>query len=798
MNNYYKKGLIIGCIGLCFLASCSPENMDLSRARVYSKRSGVLYEKAVGKYSALIARSSDARTPRLELGMLYYAHGRFPEAVEQLKQVPVPQAKKLLAISRYKTGNYTDALEIFRKEPPVDDEYLYYYGLTCERLNLFDKALEVYQKVQAPEFRTAAQERIEGIEKKNSRADIRDADPRIHEMLAAAPKAEAYPQAGAFILYADEHTEVTPANTETTAMHYLVKILNERGKDKFSEIHVDYDSTDEKVELEYARTIKPDGSVVEVGSRHIRDVSKYLNFPLYSNARVFIISFPEIAEGASIEYKLKIYRNQLINKKDFITGYPVQSSEPVINASFTLSVPKDKKVRLKILNGQYNAFKARLDPVVEEQGSSRIYRWHFKDVPQILPESSMPPYVEVNPTVLVSSFQSWQDIYDWWRPLAKDKIKADDAIKEKVAELTRGIAGETAKMAAIYDFCARDIRYVAVEYGDAGYEPHKAEDIFRNKYGDCKDQAILLVTMLKEAGFSAWPLLIATNEYFNLNEDFPAVLFNHCIAAVQVNDSVVFLDPTAETCSFGDLPSGDQDRDIFLVKEDGFVIMRTPFYPPEHNLLRNDVRIRVGSDEGIGVEKKIVTRGVYDQAQRYWLLYTPPQLVREAIGERIQDVSIGAQLVDYTVKNLETLGIPVELGYSFRGPEYFTAAGDLRITPQLAGMDTSLAAKDARVYPIYFNTLNTQDTTLVLEIPQGFSVHYIPRGIQEDSPWLKVLVEYAVEGNAIRFRQKVDFKKKIIPPGEYADFKVFMEKLAKTMKQRIVLQTKPYEERPGR
>ncbi|MDD2703648.1 MAG: hypothetical protein PHC33_06585, partial [Candidatus Omnitrophica bacterium] len=345
-------------------------------------------------------------------------------------------------------------------------------------------------------------------------------------------------------------------------------------------------------------------------------------------------------------------------------------------------------------------------------------------------------------------------------------------------------------IAALCNLCAQDIGFLAVEYGEAGYEPHKGEDIFRNKYGDCKDQAILLVTMLREAGFSAWPLLIATDSYYNLNDDFPALLFNHCIAAVKVNDSVVFLDPTAETCSFGDLPPGDQDRKIFLVRDDGYQIMRTPFYPPEHNFLQNDVRIRVGADEGIGVEKTIVTRGFFDQSERYWLLYTPPQLVREAIEERIQDISIGAQLVNYTVENIEELGSPVELRYAFRGPEYFTTAGNLRIMPQLSSLDTSLVAKDSRVYPVYFNVLNTQDTTLAIDIPDGLSVKYIPQGIQEDSPWLKVLVEYRQEGNKIKFRQQVDSKRKVVTQGEYADFKVFLEGLAKRIKQRVVLETK--------
>jgi hypothetical protein len=97
-------------------------------------------------------------------------------------------------------------------------------------------------------------------------------------------------------------------------MHYLVKIFNERGKEEFSELHIGYDSTFEEVKLEYARTIKPDGTVVYVGDKNIRDVSEYLNFPLYSNARIKIISMPEVAEGVIIEYRAKVFRRRRAHK----------------------------------------------------------------------------------------------------------------------------------------------------------------------------------------------------------------------------------------------------------------------------------------------------------------------------------------------------------------------------------------------------------------------------------------------------------------------------------------------------
>lgn len=782
-----KNPLLLFSFCLLFLAPGCAQKDDLTKVQGYIQQSQVYYEKAIRLYKELIAEGRDLR-PELhfKLGQLYYAHGEFENAVSEFKKTQDTSAGKYLAISYYRLGNFTDALEVFGKIDNPDDECLYYHGLTCEKLNLFDKALQLYKKTT--EFAWLALERINAIEKQTSPFPIKDIDPKVDRILANAPSQDEYPQAGALILFCDEKIKVTPQNTQVSNLHYIVKILNERGKEDFAEAHIDYDSTFEKVELEYARTIKPDGQIISIGSRHIRDVSKYLNFPLYSNVRVYIISFPEIVEGASIEYKLKIYRNQLINKKDFVISYPVQATEPIIAANFTIDLPRDRTLFIKTLNEEYNNFGANLSPQIQKNDDRLIYAWQFKDIPQIMPESNMPPQAEINSTMLISTFNNWQDIYNWWWLLAKDKIKADSVIKDKVIELIKGVGTPVAKIRAIYNFCAQQIRYVAVEYGQAGYEPHLASDIFKNKYGDCKDQAILLVTMLKEAGFSAWPVLIPTKGYYDLNPDFPAVLFNHCIAAVSVDGRVVFLDPTAETCAFGDLPADDQGRGVLVFKEDGYEIQNTPLYPAEHNSVRQYLDIKVNTDETITAKKDIFTFGGYDQAQRAWLLYTPPELIEQALKEKIQEVSIGAKLDAYNIKNLEDLNLPVVLAYVFGGPEYFTVAGPLRIMPQLAGLDASLVAKDTRRYPIDFGILDARDNVFKIELPSNFTVKYIPRDVIEDSPWLKFNIEYKRTDNKIIIEQNTELKKTRISESEYPEFKNFFENLAKRIKQRIVLE----------
>jgi len=771
--------------GIFLVCGCKPGSRG---AKELAAESQSLYRQSVKAYQQEISLGNDLDRLHFELGKLYFEHGDFQDALAQLKQSRQTQAKRLSAISYYHLGEFTEAFSIFEKNDFADSEARYYYGLTCEKLNLFDQALKIYGGIKKDGFSRLAAQRMGLIEIEGSGGGIQKLDPRVFGLIKESPGQEAYPQAGGLILLAEEQIEVTDDGREISELHYLIKILNDRGKEAFAESQIGYDTTFEKVELEFARTIKPDGTVVNVGTRHIRDVSKYLNFPLYSNVHVYIISFPEITTGAFIEYKVRITRNQLINKKDFIMAYPVQSSEPLIQADLRVIIPSGKELKLKILNPQYNDFGAELSPVTSLVREKKVYDWHFKQIPQIIPESDMPPEVEINPTLILSTFQNWQEIYEWWRGLYQDKISADAGIKKKVDQLTGRKSTPEEKIRAIYNFCASEIRYVAVEYGQAGYEPHRAADIFKNKYGDCKDQAILLVTMLKEAGITAWPVLIATKEYYNLQEDFPSILFNHAIAAVQLDGKLYFMDPTAQTCSFGDLPAGDQARKVLVFKAAGFRIESTPLFPAAHNLTVQDLKIRINKDEAISADKKVETYGVYDQAQRYWLKFTPPELISDTLKETIQGISIGGRLLDYKITNLENLNKPVILEYSFNGSEYLIHAGDLRVMPQIASLDTSLVAKDKRKYAIDFGILDSREQRFEVAIPGTFVIKYIPQGIKEESPWLDFFVDYKKQGNRLLVEQRMQLKKNIITREEYPDFKDFFEQLAKKIKQRAILE----------
>ena len=785
----YRLWTILFLISGILIAGCTQKS-QLDEARDYTDQSQDYYQRAIAKYEELIAQRENLDQVYFELGSLYYQHAEYELASQYLLKTELPEAKKYRAIALYKNNDLTEAQDAFKKLENPDAETLYYYGEVCEELNLYDQALDIYNRITDEPYKSRAQNRIQSITKLGEDLYLDNLPPNLQEIIKTAPSSEEYPNAGALILFCDEKAEISPDNTAVFSRHLLINILNERGKQDFSEIVIGYDSTYEKVELEYARTIRPDGIVVPVGSRHIRDVSKYLNFPLYSNARARIISFPEITEGCFIEYKYKVYRNQLINEDDFVVTYRLQELEPVIQANFRLVIPAKKSLQYKILNSDYNTSGAKLEPEIKEYPEYKEYLWEFKDIPMIIPEAGMPPNTKINPIILISTFDSWQEVYEWWWNLAKDKIQAGQAIKQKVKELTKDKEAIIDKVRAIYNFCAEDIRYVAVEYGQAGYEPHKATDIFFNKYGDCKDQAILMITMLREIGIQGYPVLIGTDDYLNLEEDFPSVNFNHSIAAVKLDDDLVFLDPTCSTCSFGNLPADDQERKVLIFNDTEYKIEITPIYPAQHNSVRQTLKMRINPDETIQAEREVFTFGLFDAGQRFWLKYSTDDAISETLKQKIQGMSPAARLINYDIQNLDDLNENVILSYSFSGQEYWTKAGDLRILPQLALLDTSVVAKQLRRFPLDLAMPTTKAIELDVILPENFKLKYLPDNHKENSPWLDLSVEYQMKENHLIFKQFNQIKKRFIPLSEYSEFKEFLENISTKIRQRVVFQQK--------
>ncbi len=741
------------------------------------------YQELTRHYDRL-AESREDLSLRIKLAEFYYNFRDYSKAAELLEGINTPPARAVLAKTYARLKDYDRAIEIFEhlQPPPEDPEYLYLYGEVLQAKNLFPRALQVYGQVKEP-FSAKAEERVKLIKSR-----VEEGVPA--EVARALEESEGFlgqiEQEAAVFILVDEEIEVTAKNTSLARVHVIEKVLQERGKE-LAEVEINYDSTYERVELEFARTITADGRVIYAGRENIRDVSRYLNFPLYSNSRAFIVSMPAVDVGALIEYKINIHSSKLINKKDLSFIYRLREKYPIFKAAFRITTPADKQLHFKFFNSEY-AGGINLAPAVSSNGAKMVYSWSFNRIKPVIPEYSMPPDALINPAVLISSFSSWDEIYQWWSSLYRDKVTPDKDIAILAGKVTRGAVSELERAKRIYEYVAENIRYVAIEYGDSGYEPHSAREVLLNRYGDCKDQAILLVTLLRAAGFRAHPVLIPTRRVYPISEEFPSLNFNHAICALEWEGKLIFMDPTAETVPFMSLPLSDQERTVLVFLEDRWQITDTGSVGD--NIISYHMDIAISQQEEAVIRRKVASSGFFAAGYRWYLKYTHPALIEEDIREKMTEISPSARLLGYKIQNADSLDADPVLEYGFSTPEYLNPAGDLRVLPVLdqLHLDYSLIGKQTRDYPIDFDGIYTKQATVKITLPDNLRVKYLPAFKVLENPWFRLKVTYENTGRTINFYQEFNILKRIVGTDEYQKFKGSFREASHLLREEIILE----------
>ena len=111
---------------------------------------------------------------------------------------------------------------------------------------------------------------------------------------------------------------------------------------------------------------------------------------------------------------------------------------------------------------------------------------------------------------VLNGFSNWNEMGNWYVNLVGGRVEASSEIKQEVAALTASKTTTLEKMQTLATFAQRDVRYVGIELGIGGYQPHPASEVFAHRYGDCKDKATLLRSMLREIGVDSYHVVIYT------------------------------------------------------------------------------------------------------------------------------------------------------------------------------------------------------------------------------------------------------------------------------------------------
>ncbi|HEX4461041.1 MAG TPA: DUF3857 domain-containing transglutaminase family protein [Polyangia bacterium] len=179
-----------------------------------------------------------------------------------------------------------------------------------------------------------------------------------------------------------------------------------------------------------------------------------------------------------------------------------------------------------------------------DHGGVREYVWDARDVAGIAVEDEIPDWFEPSPWLQMSDFASWNEVARWASALFPSEPKLSPELSGQIARW-RQLPTERERVEAALTFVRRSVRYFGLELGSNSHQPHAPSQVFAQRFGDCKDKAYLLVTILRALGVEAWPALTDTRSRRALDDDLPGLVFDHVIVAVMLAGQRRWVDPTA-------------------------------------------------------------------------------------------------------------------------------------------------------------------------------------------------------------------------------------------------------------
>ncbi|MEZ5978100.1 MAG: DUF3857 domain-containing protein [Planctomycetota bacterium] len=424
-------------------------------------------------------------------------------------------------------------------------------------------------------------------------------------------------------------------------------------------------------------------------------------------------------------------------------------------------------------------------PVVSprDDGSTE-YRWRMRDVAPIDPEPLMPPAEETAAAVQVSTYPSWQAFGTWWWNLIEQEMQASPEMRSKVAELTQDCTTPLEKLRAVYEFVVTDIRYNAWEFGVHGYQPYSAPVIFSRGFGDCKDKAILMRTLLGVAGIEAWPVLIRAEDR-RPEEDHALALvehFNHCIVWVPEQDGIpgMFLDGTARLHPFGEVPSMDAGADVLVVEKSGIEQREVPFPTAEHNELVLEHTVVLGADGPTSASLTVRPSGRYGAADR--TRYTGGEEQRSEEATRVFARTFGptSAPVASTFSDLEDLREPVVYTLSGR-PDSFGRETDtgreLPATLRRHGLLSSVARESERRTDLLLDVPFSVDTTTRYVLGDGLVAAQAPPDASVECPDGAYSFTVRAEPDGWTVTEHFEIRTHRVPAERYAQFREFARRV---------------------
>jgi transglutaminase-like putative cysteine protease/tetratricopeptide (TPR) repeat protein len=320
-------------------------------------------------------------------------------------------------------------------------------------------------------------------------------------------------------------------------------------------------------ELLLARVHRKDGTVVA---------------PDEQDAYGPMVRWPKLARGDVVEIAVRSWTSGPVGRRGDMPYYffePVGGTDtnPTLFYEMVIIAPKATPLAFDVVGG------APDERNTSTEGDRTETHLVWNTPPTVRDEPLSPMLSELVPVVVGSLYPSWDVFLDWYEGAVEGFTTPDEQVKRLAEELTAGKTTREAKVDALFDFVADDIRYVNFTSGE-WWLPNRPQELLARRQGDCDDKAMLLITLLRAVGIEAKEVLVQTRYTAQrrlLGMAGAAIpLFDHGIVFLPGEKGAPgrFLDATSPQSRLGVVPGMDSGAVVLLVEDKAHVI-ETPTSP---------------------------------------------------------------------------------------------------------------------------------------------------------------------------------------------------------------------------
>jgi hypothetical protein len=639
-------------------------------------------------------------------------------------------------------------------------------------------------------------------------AQAGDAPSWMHAV-ASAPLPAHDDKTDAVFLYSDQAVIVQSVDKIKTHVRLVYKILRPSGRD-YGMAAVSF-NPHRKITGLRGWCIPVQGKDYEVKDKEAVEVAlpKIAGSELISDVKEKRLQIPAPDPGSVVGYEYEEDEQPMVLQDVWM----FQREIPGRELHYSLQLPSGWEYKASWINS------AEIKPT---PGGNNHWEWVMNDVKGIRKEAEMPPIEGVAGQMIVSffppggasrnGFTGWLEMGNWYSNLTNGRRDASPEITQQVAALTASARTPLDKMKALAQFVQNDIRYVAIELGIGGWQPHAASEVFVHRYGDCKDKATLLSSMLSQVGIESFYVVINSERGY-VTPEVPANVggFNHVVLAIKLPANVsdlslvatiqhprlgtlLYFDPTNELTPFGEIGGYLQANYGLLVTSEGGELVELPRQPSAMNSIHRSGKLTLdplGTLKGEISETRVGDRA---WAER-WRLRTVTKSADQI--KPIEDLLAGSlslfNITQASVTNLNRTDQPFGFHYAFEARGYAKNAGGLLLVrPRVLGVKTSglLETKEPRTFPIEFEGPSRDTDTFEIVIPAGYVVDDIPPSVDADYSFASYHAKTEVNGNLIHYSRTLEVKELSVPVARADDLKKFYRIIASDERNTVVLKTK--------